>query len=447
LIARPQEPALHHVSGLTADELAQISDGTDFSPNDPILARLLHRVQQATADKLRESVEQTRNRVITDLINRPTDHRAQVFEFSGRVLSFSTLTASDTRSDQRLHVVRLLAENRLECLVAIPVTEIASAPTPIPRRWPAGKMLDEQVTVRGFFFANKKPNAELVIALGMHGDDSAGAPNAIPVFVANRLAWYPDKSSKLFPVRPVELLLASNGVDITFGDDVKRNISGPFSALDSEPFYQLLRATSRLDRNALHLQSVQFTECLKNPLDHQSNLLQLTGKVRRITQIQSGQPLPGRDHYYQIDLIVPLDNQQILIRGNNRPDSNRRSSQPLILENRCPIICCTSELPAAEQELVGKHILFTGFFFKLWQFESELSSRPDSPQTICPLVIGFVSSTDPGYSNQFNIWVAVGGSGMLAAALMVWAFLRWDDSKRVPPNDRGKLPDQIEFRK
>ena len=91
----------------------------------------------------------------------------------------------------------------------------------------------------------------------------------------------------------------------------------------------------------------------------------------------------GLDHYYEVDVFVPLGNLQVRL-GKGPPDETP------VIQNDFPVTCCVRQLPAdlPVGENVHVPVRLAGFFFKLWAYRSEYVSNVNPQQRqLAPLLI------------------------------------------------------------
>jgi hypothetical protein len=263
----------------------------------------------------------------------------------------------------------------------------------IPAAWEefAAGSLDEPTEIRGAFLdATRDPegNRKLVAATA-------------------RLPWYPDRlPDRSHPaaalVHPVSLQLAGAGVDHALWDDVRRRNGRPLEGPDRELFYQILAALTQRDSVAMgerHGRALELGPLLLSPTDFQGELLTLTAFARRITRVRVAdadiRQRFGITHYYHIDALINLENQQIRL-------ESRTPGRAAVYSDKFPMTFCTVQLPAdlmelAEQDsgggsprpLINERIDISGIFLKTWPFRSEflLGIDPDQRHP-SPLLLG-----------------------------------------------------------
>ena len=104
--------------------------------------------------------------------------------------------------------------------------------------------------------------------------------------------------------------------------------------------------------------------------------------MRRATRVQISdsyqESIIGANHYFMLDLIVPLGDSKIVVNTKrvregdeeNGPDG-KTESPSITYDNRFPVTVCVGEIPCSEKDLEKQNVLINGFFFRLWNYPSE----------------------------------------------------------------------------
>src|SRR5207248_1320399 len=114
---------------------------------------------------------------------------------------------------------------------------------------------------------------------------------------------------------------------------------------------------------------------LEKPADHFGEIMQIEGIARRVMRIAVNDAdinsRFGLDHYYEIDMFLPLGAASLHFGKGPKEDAGPtyRNSFPATL------IAC--ELPAglAEGENIHEVIRAEGVFFKTWAYRSPFASK------------------------------------------------------------------------
>lgn len=215
--------------GVDASQFRRLTDGIPMNAEEQeVLLKLLYHVRRF--DPVR--VDRWTRRVTdwTPLAEQPEAHRAQIFALRGRV---KQITVERPPAEV---VDRYEMDRYYRCRIELEGTGgVAWLYTrTIPKRWDIRRPLDQRVGARALFIkvgAGEGKAAELV-------------------FVADRLAWYPDQMEPPGPnMNSGLVLLGGLGMDAGLWDSVvqKRSISSE----EREAFYQLLHAVGQASNREL----------------------------------------------------------------------------------------------------------------------------------------------------------------------------------------------------
>jgi hypothetical protein len=266
--------------------------------------------------------------------------------------------------------------------------------------------LDELTEIRGAFL-NASGNTE--------GNTEGDAKGGRKILAATaRLPWFPDRlPDPSHPVaglvHPVSVQLSGAGVDHALWDEVRRRNNRPLDGPDRELFYQILAAVTQRDSVAMgqrHGQGLELGPLLLSPTDYQGELLTLTAFARRITRVTVAdrdiRQRFGITHYFHIDALIDLGNQQIRL-------ESRTPGQAAVYTDKFPMTFCTVQLPAdllelvepdtggsSPRPLINERIHISGIFLKTWPFRSEFLLGIDPEQRHpSPLLLGTRPVTVP----------------------------------------------------
>lgn len=292
----------------------------------------------------------------------------------------------------------------------------------IPRTWSQNGALDEKVRIHGMYLKYSDPH-----------EDSPREH----VFAADRIQWFPGRAQPGEGVPQGQVVLGELGMDVSLFDDVRGHNRQPVGAAERDCFYRLMQILHTGPRPGAQHRPVNppLTDLLRAPQDHHGEYLRLVGTVRRVTDIQVAdeelQLQYGIDHYYQLDMFIPLGNRTIQIKRN------RDDQEGLVFRNQFPISVCVAEIPAelaqAQAQLdAGEYHAKTlsesfevhGFFFKVWSYRSTYSTQQDNGrQQISPMLLAYVPRRPdlPGSSGVLETVLAVGFTlSLLLAWLLIW---------------------------
>jgi len=266
-------------AGIDQEHLHRLVDGRPLAEADlPMILKLLYdfrRLDVAFTDRWSKDEVPWH-----DLLRDPGAYRGQMFNLTGRVAGISEARTPAEWIDQ------FELDRHYRCEMRLgdgPPTVMVLTPR-IPRVWPVDRPLRERVGAAAMF-------------VKLAGTDP-GEPR--PVFVARRLAWYPDRVAPRWGVNFGKTVLADLGMDIGLWDDVDNR--KPLTARDREPFFQALWAVGqagtrqlvRLARRDLAARAPQW----------QTSARQLVDRLAKLRRQQ--QHLPG-GHEKQKQLGVQVE--------------------------------------------------------------------------------------------------------------------------------------------
>lgn len=342
----------------------RLSGFTDAKPIEGDEAGLLYRMLYAVG---RFKLGEIHRGLYSDtpwekLAHDPAAFRGQIFPFPGRV-NHVTREKLPPEYAERFFINDEPLETYYRCELTTdgynrPVTVYALH---VPKEWKLNEAIDERVGVDGFF-----------IKLTGAADGIDAEPH--PVFVAQRVAWYP------------QTVLGDLQMDYGLFDNVTQKSA--LTAAEGLGFYEMLAAAGRAapsqllrhgDRafpvTALFTHKDPKTGKIVQPTVQIGELVTLTGTATRAIQIRVDDPeiiaVFGIDHYYEVEMVT-LDSQ-----GN-------------------PITFCVRELPKdmPTGEDIAIDVTLAGFYFKHWTYRrtpntpQEVSGEVKVQNQVAPLLIG-----------------------------------------------------------
>src|SRR5262245_30414465 len=363
---RTTEPILRPPSGpaeilerfdIGPSQLESFFSGQPLSASEEdVLLKLLYRLPRMGLD----NIERWRQRGVTfdQLAAAPADHRAKVFHLGGRVkrVERHKLLPEQVELFEFGHYyhVTLALDNT-------PYEAIVSARS-VPSAWTIDAPLDERAEADALFLKV--------------GD--ATADPAQLIFAADRVAWYPDRADPASHIGPSQLALAKLGMDLGLWDDIRESKDHALTAADREGFYQLLSTVGKPDAGQLRMtgdQALNVVPLLEKPADHFGHILPVQGIARRVMKVPVNdadiKSRFGIDHYYEIDLFVPLGDAALQFGKDPTGEKNA------IYRNTFPATLIVRELPAelAEGENVHEQVAADAVFFKVWTYKSSYAAR------------------------------------------------------------------------
>jgi hypothetical protein len=411
---RVSEPVLRPPSGpreilqrydIGPSQLDGFFHGQPLGPGEEdVLAKILFRFSRMALD----NIERWRKKDVTwdQLAAAPSDYRAEIFALRGRarrVEEHALLPelAALLEFEKYYRVTLAIEDSPYEALICT---------RHVPAAWKVGAAIDEAAAADGLF-----------LKLG-----ATEATEAQLVFAAGRVAWLPDRADPAAHIGPDQIALAAWGMDVGLFDGVRAGNGRGLGDADREAFYQVLAALGRaqpaqLRRPGLALDVVPL---LERPQEHHGEFLPVQGVARRVMKVPvTDQDVRRRfaiDHYYEIDLFVPLGDKSLRFGKDAKGEANP------VYANTFPATLIVRRLPPglAEGDNQNQTVRADAVFFKLWTYRSAYTSQFNRVQpaplfvAIEPQVVRFESGAS---------WV--GGSlvatAFVLAAVVIGAVFWW----------------------
>ncbi|TWT31749.1 hypothetical protein [Blastopirellula retiformator] len=250
----------------------------------------------------------------------------------------------------------------------------------------------------------------------------AGEQPATIAAVTQRVSWHPDQVDAQLGVNEGQVLLAAQGVDIGEFDAIRDR--APFSGRENESFYQTQAAVASVPRDQLSAEAtpVSLPRLLTEPEQFRGAAMRVRGMVRRITKIVVDEETArrrGLDHYYEINLFVPLK-APIISQAHGDPTTRRE------FENSYPVVLCSRQLPPGGSVADDLHltVVAEGFFYKDWAYRSPFMSDEDpNRRQVSPLFIvdrpQTIEDSSTGEVNSIAVWLLI--FAVLASSLGIGA--------------------------
>jgi hypothetical protein len=294
----------------------------------------------------------------------------------------------------------------------------------IPKAWKDVQELDEPVRVRALF-----------LKTGETADDRTPL-----YFVAARIGWFPDQENEAFGVNGDLVWLAKQGMDVALWDDVVNGSS--IGAAEGECFYQLLATLKRVKPEAARTfkaKPFDLPAMLTTPdtlLGHAYDVTATARRVQKVAVPEEFRERLGIDHYYEIDLLIPLENQAIkLSTGKGKKDAPTfRDGFPITFN----VIRVPDDLELDKR--IAQRVRLKGTFFKLWAFQSDFVKKYGEDQRQpSPLLFGIQPTVIAPDEPQGAFWgPTVIMSVIIAGVGIVW-FVAWRIARGDNQFDRQVL--------
>jgi len=415
--------------GIGPAELARFVDGQTLTQvEEELLAKILYRFPWLGLDNL----QRWRQEGIdwTQLASAPDDHRAEVFQVRGRARRVEkvSLPAEQAELVEFGHYYRVTLNLNDSNQTAILFARH------VPAVWPLDQPLDEPAETDALFLKAGEPQAD--------------SPSLM--FAADRVAWLPDKLDRNRGIEPTAVALAKLGMDIGLWEDVRELNHRPLETSDHEAFYQLLAAVGQPQATALLATSedrLAIGPLLEQPQRFQGHALQVAGTARRIRRIDvpdaDVRTRFGIDHYYEIDLFVPLGDSRVRL-GDGKDDDQQPE-----FRNTFPATLIVRQLPPGltAKENLHEQIRAGAVFFKIWTYKSRYADRFGQEQP-APLFVAFqphrvAGGVESNWVSSLLVSAALGVSLAILMLVLWWSarpgMRRRSTTAATPPPDFSRL--------
>ena len=425
-IAGPREFLMRY--GIVASQWDSFLDGQPLSAaEEEVVVRLLHLYSRFGQD----NVEAWADRQLAPqaLTESADEHRGQIVRLTGKAVEANLIKLIPEA------ITRFEFSNYYQLRLSLAEGTAVLYCRELPAAWKVDAPLDENVAAYGLFIKT--------------GDEQASSPLLL---VTDRVAWLPLAPRAKLKVTPAHVALASLGVDIGRLQLVGQERRTGLTAVDREPFYQVLSALGDERATTLVAASppLELPPLLQAPTDHAGEVHRVHGLARRVLRVD----VPdadirrrfGIDHYYEIDLSLPLE--QTIKLGADPQAKN----EAVVYENSFPATICVRELPPglATGDDVRQSISASAVFFKVWLYSSGYTKDAGLAQ---PAPLFLARTVNVESQEQPSTWVAdviVGTAMALIALTFVGIILwyRWSDrrTKPVPTAVAGAKPDFSDLR-
>lgn len=357
------------------------------------------------------------------------EHRAKVFKLTGRAERVTKIDLPEevaAHSDfPHFYQVRMIIDDAPYAAVVYCVD--------VPAAWKLDADLDEPATGWPLFLKVGEPDE----------------PPAL-LFATRRLAWHPDRAEPEVNIDQAHVALAQLGVDIGRFQDVGQADGTGISVAEREPFYQILAALAD-ERAAGVLKpspEIDVGLLLQNPQAHQAHVLPVRGIARRVARVDVPDLDIRRrfhiDHYYEVDLSLPLS-RVISLRADPK-----KKDEAVKYEHSFPATICVRELPAglAVGDNLRQSVEAEALFFKIWHYHSAYAAEAHLPQ---PAPLFLARQVRLVQKESASNWVSdvLVGSAMLLALVMFVSIALWfrmsERSAHRSPEAAEDKPPQPDF--
>ena len=396
-----------------ASQRKHFVDGRDMAEEGETLGRLLFRLPnfaQVDMDRWTKPIDE-----IDAMQRNPDSYRFELYDVRGEVVDLQRITVLPEL------VPRLGFKEYFAVTVAHNSTKSIIYTRSIPKVWQGAT---EQSPTGGAIRAQA-----LLLKLGLNENGESPL-----VFAAPRLNWHPQKSSEL-ATTPDQVLLGQLGLDIDRLSDLTQK--SKMTPQDRECFYQSLAAVRHAEPEQLERlgkQEFEIARMIQTPEQVVGELYSLHGLARRAIMIRvQDKDIRERfklDHYYEIEIFMAMERQ---VRFIDPSDPNDEVGKVF---SEYPFVICVPDLPEGmpQGDDIRVPVTFSGFFLKLWAYETEFMSggrartaKPRLQQS--PLFVGPTVTVGERFAPQESRLSLIIASLFTTLLLIVWLLL-WRSSIR-----------------
>ena len=418
-ILRPLEGPLEILErfDIGPSRLEYFYNGQAWTPSEEeTLVRILYRFPRLGLDNLMRWRQ--KNVSWDEVVAGPWNYRGKVFRLQGRVKQVSRQMIDPELAErfELSHYYRVTLDQENSNY------DVEVLARRVPDAWPLDTPMDEPAAADALF-----------LKLGEQGD----SPHPPLIFAAGSFAWYPEKANPAVGLGPDQLKLIGLGFDWGLLNETFRKGNGkPIVDVDREPFYQLLDVVQRKDPNELLApgsEPLEVVPLLAEPAKRHGDIVLVKGIARRIIKVLVDDPdiraRYGIDHYYEIDMRLPLGKTSVRMGKDPTGDENP------VYHNSFPAPLIVRQLPPElkEGENLGEQLQTAAVFFKVWSYRSAYTDQFKKLQP-APMFIAL----RPEETNELRPanWLTdifVGGAmgtAALVLILVLWWFQRSDRKHR-----------------
>ncbi len=449
------------LSGYSLSEAYDIQDGTKLDLDDPLILKLIYRVKK-TSPKSRLQYSRYSKDVTWEQLNANTqDYRLWVFDRNVRLKNITKhrfATAEKGETVTGVYVCHCVNEHQQPLIVLS---------RSVPSALPIDTSLDEPINLTGFLLAcrlttndiqeissvekGNESNAENQSSNSTEAnpqvkassaEDSEPRTKGSPVFIVDRIAWYPDQVVEQRSNRS-HVALAQAGMDIGLLDLVRKNNTRKLGLGDSEAFFQMIGAANRLVKEPELDNRIGFIDMMTDAKSNFGNGSRIKGVVRSCSKVNiSNADVANRigvSKYFQLMVFPNLDGRTIKVKNKKGDD---------LEYSRFPITVCCLQLPdgLSPTDVERKPFLIDGFFFRFWKYQSDKTDAAGAPGQVSPLIIAKTLIPIKSQEGRLNFFLLSFVSALIAGfTLMVWWY-RSVDRNRQSPGQKiiDSLPEQLD---
>ena len=406
LARQVQDDGPRELSGMSASTSFETKDDLPLDLQAETAISMLYRLRKASPATLDRFSAYSRDVTLTQAQQETIDYRFWLFRSSAKLKKIDKVSIVDApnTSDSIQHFYRCTVEATNDSGQPLHCTILARM---VPSQLPMETEIDEPIEFTGLLYNRALLNSTK--------GETEIEPAETLVFIADRLAWYPDTEA-IADKRMVAL--AASGFDVAQLDQIKRFNGKPLGGGDSEAFYQMLATVADQPVEPDKSSPMQpIKTIIAKSAENIGARVTMKARCRDCTRVEVIDPDKreryGIKHYYQLVLFPEL-NQSITL-TENTDDGPVKA-----VYERFPVTVCAINLPKGVyvEDVEGEAISIDGTFFRVWKYDSEINQRAKTSGTISPLII----------SKEFEIiatpfWLKHLFSWGLAAIAVVFAFM------------------------
>jgi hypothetical protein len=428
IVCQEHDETPMQLSGLSVSQAFEIVDDEPLDLDLPLIKQLLYRIKKTSPKSRWQYSEYSNELTWDDILQRTEDYRLWVFDRPARLKMVEKHPFSNLLPDAEIKGLYLCHCANLD---GRPFLAISRS---IPRAIEIDIQIDEPIRVTGFLFERARlPNDPTL---------SSDQEQNLPVFIVDRLAWFPDQANG-DEIPPSHVELARYGVDIGLLDQVRESNTRSLGKQDPEAFFQMLAGVDKMT-GPMAGPRIGFSDLQKNSSAQIGKSIRIEGLVRSCTEIHVTdadiKERIGLSHYYQLILFPDLKGGKIVVQD---------SSGGNLEFKRYPVTICCTELPAGMQpaDVERKPVVVDGFFFRFWKFQSEKTDSAGKTGLPSPLIIARSFTPLESQAGRLNLILLVFVIAVsLGIATLVWAFWRSDQKRKSQGESLlDSLPDQIDL--
>lgn len=277
-----------------------------------------------------------------------------------------------------------------------------------------------------------------------------------PVFITERLGWFPKQVSQSLGVSDSHVWLSNHGVDLSLLDLLEMKSVQPINRQETELFLQMLSTVSNVDSVTPQALEQQVVGWLEAPPEHVGKFYRIDGHVRRVTRVAVEDPALRQrydlESYFQLDVFIEHPDLVVNIVDEQGKPVLDNDGYPVTYKGQYSVMVFCDQLPdelKLGNELsqnVNLEVSIGCFYLKTIRhknFRSRTAQGEYWKDT--PMLVGFPplkAKLIPGPTWPYTLGVVL-SSGLLGLFLFyAWRFSRQDQAGR---KNSSELPEKIDL--